>query len=110
MSNEPGSGAAARDASIARVRNLTRGAVVCAAALSGAVAGLAVTSTHARKTAHPLTRAAQQVPDGGAGGGACAAAKLGGGSGARGAHAGAVSISRAAGRFLGRFLDGGGVG
>jgi hypothetical protein len=62
VSNEPGSRAAARDASIARVRNLTRGAVVCAAALSGAVAGLAVTSTHARKTAHPLTRAAHRSP------------------------------------------------
>jgi len=50
MSTEPGSGAAARDVGVARIRNLTRGAVVCAALLSGAFAGLAAASTHVRKT------------------------------------------------------------
>jgi hypothetical protein len=50
VSNELGSGAAARDAGVARIRNLTRGAVVCAALLSGAFAGLAAASTHVRTT------------------------------------------------------------
>jgi hypothetical protein len=55
MSNELGSGAAARDAGVARIRNLTRGAVVCAALLSGAFAGLAAASTHVRKATHAAT-------------------------------------------------------
>ena len=49
VSNELGSGAAARDAGVARIRSLTRAAVVCAALLSGAFAGLAAASTHVRK-------------------------------------------------------------
>lgn len=49
MPDELGSGPAARDAGVARIRNLTRGAVVCAALLSGAFAGLAAASTHVRK-------------------------------------------------------------
>jgi len=49
MSNELGSGAAARDAGVARIRKLTRGAIVCATLLAGAFAGLAAASTHVRK-------------------------------------------------------------
>jgi len=56
MSNELGSGAAARDAGVARVRNLTRGAVVCAALLSGVFAGLAAASTQVRKASQAGTQ------------------------------------------------------
>jgi hypothetical protein len=58
MSNEVGSGAAARDAGLARIRKLTRGAAVCAALLSGAFAGLAAASTHVRTTTTGGTHAA----------------------------------------------------
>jgi hypothetical protein len=51
MSSEPGSGAVARDAGVARIRKLTRGAIVCATLLAGAFAGLAAASTHVRKAA-----------------------------------------------------------
>jgi hypothetical protein len=61
VSNELGSGAAARDAGVARIRNLTRGAVVCAALLSGAFAGLAAASTHVRKATHVVTHSARRT-------------------------------------------------
>jgi hypothetical protein len=61
VSKELGSGAAARDAGVARIRNLTRGAVVCAALLSGAFAGLAAASTHVRKATPAGTQAARQT-------------------------------------------------
>ena len=61
MSKELGSGAAARDAGVARIRNLTRGAVVCAALLSGVFAGLAAASTHVRKATPAGTQAARQT-------------------------------------------------
>ncbi|HEY8629469.1 MAG TPA: hypothetical protein VIL73_02845 [Gaiellaceae bacterium] len=61
MSKELGSGAATRDAGVARIRNLTRGAVVCAALLSGAFAGLAAASTHVRKATPAGTQAARQT-------------------------------------------------
>jgi hypothetical protein len=59
--NELGSGAAVRDAGVARIRNLTRGAVVCAALLSGAFAGLAAASTHVRKATPGGTEAARHA-------------------------------------------------
>jgi hypothetical protein len=61
MSNELGSGAAARDAGVARIRNLTRGALIGAALLSGIFAGLAAASTHVRKATHVATHAARRT-------------------------------------------------
>jgi len=59
MSNELGSGAAARDVGVARIRKLTRGAVVCATLLAGAFAGLAAASTHVRKATDAGTQSAR---------------------------------------------------
>jgi hypothetical protein len=61
MSNELGSGAAARDAGVARIRNLTRVAVVGAALLSCAFAGLAAASTHVRKASHAAAHIARRT-------------------------------------------------
>jgi hypothetical protein len=59
VSNEFGSGAASRDAGVARIRNLTRVAVVGAALLSGAFAGLAAAATHVRKATDARTHGAR---------------------------------------------------
>jgi hypothetical protein len=61
MSNELGPGAASRDAGVARIRNLTRAAVVGAALLSGAFAGLAAASTHVRKATHAAAHTARRT-------------------------------------------------
>jgi hypothetical protein len=55
MSNERSFHAAARDAGVRRIRSVTRGAVVGATLLSGVFAGLAMASTHVRKTTHAVT-------------------------------------------------------
>jgi hypothetical protein len=49
--SDPIESGAARDAGVARVRALTRAAVVGAALLAGGFAGLAAASTHVRKAA-----------------------------------------------------------
>jgi hypothetical protein len=61
VSNELDSGAASRDAGVARIRNLTRGALVGAALLSGVFAGLAAASTHVRKATHVATHSARRA-------------------------------------------------
>jgi len=61
MSRELGSGAAARNAGVARIRTLTRGAVVGAALLSGAFAGLAAAWTHVRKATHAGTQSVRRT-------------------------------------------------
>ena len=60
MSRQLGSSAAARDAAVARVRTLTRGALVLVAVLSGAFAGLAAASTHVRKATHAATQSVRR--------------------------------------------------
>ena len=61
MSSELGSGAAARDMGVARIRTLTRGAVVGAALLTAAFAGLAAASTHVRKASRAATQSARRT-------------------------------------------------
>jgi hypothetical protein len=61
MSNELGSGPATRDAGVARVRRVTRFALLGAALLSGAFAGLAAASNHVRKAAHVGTQSARRA-------------------------------------------------
>src|SRR5213593_1090943 len=61
MSIERGPGTDARDAGVARIRTLTRVAVVGAAVLSGAVAWVAAASTHVRKATHAATQSARRT-------------------------------------------------
>jgi hypothetical protein len=61
MSRELGSGAAARNAGVARIRTLTRFALLGATLLSGAFAGLAAASTHLRKATHVGTQSARRT-------------------------------------------------
>src|SRR5438128_1322830 len=61
MSIERGPGTDARDAGVARIRRLTRVAVVGAAVLSGAVAWVAAASTHVRKATHAATQSARRT-------------------------------------------------
>src|ERR1700693_5469108 len=60
MPNESRS-AAVRNAGVARIRTLTRAAVVGAALLSAALAGLAAASTHARKVTHAVTKSPRRT-------------------------------------------------
>jgi hypothetical protein len=61
MSNEPRTGPAARGAGLARIRTLTRAAVVGAALLSAAFAGLAAASTHVRKATTAATQSVRRT-------------------------------------------------
>ena len=61
MSIERGPDANARDAGVARIRTLTRVAVVGAAVLSGAVAWVSAASTHVRKATHAATQSARRT-------------------------------------------------
>jgi hypothetical protein len=61
MSNDLGSRTDARNAGVARIRNVTRSVMVGAALLSGAFAGLAAASTHVKKATHARTQSARRV-------------------------------------------------